>query len=71
MDYAVIDLGRGDQWLTSRVFILAILAGLVAWLKNGVSMSSGRGEVSLPRSSLAPDCSPDMTDLPPYGIFSI
>ncbi len=35
-DYAVIDLGKGDKWLSSRLFILAILLGRMIGLKSFV-----------------------------------
>jgi hypothetical protein len=32
-DYAVVDLGRGQQWLTSRLFIFSLILGEVSHLK--------------------------------------
>jgi hypothetical protein len=43
MDYAVIDLGRGDQWLTSRVYIFAILLRTMRSLRCFVFVASDGG----------------------------
>jgi hypothetical protein len=43
MDYAVIDLGRGDQWLTSRIFIFAILLKAKRDLRCFVFVESADG----------------------------
>jgi hypothetical protein len=41
MDYAVIDLGNGDRWLTSRIFLFSILLSRMRGLRCFVFVANG------------------------------
>ncbi len=42
-DYAVVDLGRGQEWLTSRLFLFALILGMVRNLRALVFVESSSG----------------------------
>ncbi len=42
-DYAVVDLGKGREWLTSRLFLFAVILGTVRNLRTLVFVESSNG----------------------------
>lgn len=42
-DYAVVDLGKGQEWLTSRLFLFAVILGMVRNLRTLVFVESSNG----------------------------
>ncbi|MBN0987402.1 hypothetical protein [Amphritea pacifica] len=42
-DYAIIDLGEGDKWLSSRLYIFALILGRVSHLKSFVFVETRDG----------------------------
>lgn len=42
-DYAVVDLGKGQEWLTSRLFMFALVLGMVRDLRALVFLESTNG----------------------------
>jgi hypothetical protein len=42
-DYAVVDLGAGQKWLTSRLFIFALILGSARGLRSFVFLESSNG----------------------------
>ncbi|HTV16004.1 MAG TPA: hypothetical protein VME68_14885 [Acidobacteriaceae bacterium] len=44
VDYAVIDLGDGDRWLTSRIFLFSILLSRMRGLRSFVFVANGQDQ---------------------------
>lgn len=42
-DYVVVDLGKGQEWLTSRLFLFALILGMVRNLRTLVFLESSNG----------------------------